>query len=315
MALVRCPKHKIPYNDSNPRGCPACAREKEGGAEIMQELARASQMIKRPTSGSMAAPPPPPPEVDAPVPAAPVTAQPRIPIPVVTRLTHLLILFRNRRTLAVGGALAVLLLVALILRSGPRFTDAPSPAVYGGTVRPFPVTPNDPITVVFAAVGPQQSQPNPTSGSLERYWYGTDLFVDAHNGLVYAMTMAVPNRHWRGLRVGMNRTNTEGMLALLGPPREAESPTAGRPDTVAGYVVYRSLDSRPRRTLLAEVRPPNGCFDVLVDLQPRAIGTLSRGQEKWVVITRVNGVQEDVVTRIRVVSRAIAGPYSGEPVC
>ena len=34
MPLVRCPTHKIPYNDENPRGCPACAREKEGAAQV-----------------------------------------------------------------------------------------------------------------------------------------------------------------------------------------------------------------------------------------------------------------------------------------
>src|SRR5262249_58433835 len=51
MALVRCPIHKIPYNDENPRGCPACALEKEGGgeAQVMQELARAVQGPRRTT--------------------------------------------------------------------------------------------------------------------------------------------------------------------------------------------------------------------------------------------------------------------------
>jgi len=95
-------------------------------------------------------------------------------------------------------------------------------------VRPFPVAPNDPIAVVFSAVGPQRSQPNPTSPMLERYSYGTDLFVDGLNGMVYAITLAVPNRNWRGLRVGMSQTNAEGMLAMLGPPREAEPPTDAR---------------------------------------------------------------------------------------
>ena len=46
MALIRCPVHKIPFNDDNPRGCPACAREKggKGRASIMQELAKAQQV-------------------------------------------------------------------------------------------------------------------------------------------------------------------------------------------------------------------------------------------------------------------------------
>jgi len=33
MALIRCPKHGVPFNDDNPRGCPACALEKEGGEQ------------------------------------------------------------------------------------------------------------------------------------------------------------------------------------------------------------------------------------------------------------------------------------------
>jgi hypothetical protein len=51
MALVRCQIHDIPYNDENPRGCPACAREKQGedlDAQAIQELARVSRGIRRP---------------------------------------------------------------------------------------------------------------------------------------------------------------------------------------------------------------------------------------------------------------------------
>src|SRR5262245_31854169 len=104
MALVRCPIHKIPYNDENPRGCPACALEKEGGgeAQVMQELARAVQGPRR-TTGTQAPPTEPvePPRRSTgtrpapdgsrrsstsqpvvPEPASlPVTPPPRIPIP------------------------------------------------------------------------------------------------------------------------------------------------------------------------------------------------------------------------------------------
>ena len=57
MALVRCEKHSIPYNDSNPRGCPACAREEKGDdqATMMAELARASRRVE-----AIPEPPPPP---------------------------------------------------------------------------------------------------------------------------------------------------------------------------------------------------------------------------------------------------------------
>jgi hypothetical protein len=168
---------------------------------------------------------------------------------------------------------------------------------------------------VFSALGPQPSQPNPTARTLERYSYGTDMFVDALNARVYAITLSVPNRSWRGLRVGMTQTNAEGALALLGPPREAEPTTTPAADTVSGYLVYRTLDLRPRRTLLAEVRPPNNCFDVLVDLRPRTLGILTKGRQKWVVVVPPDGTHEWVVTRIRVISRSMPGPYSVGPVC
>jgi hypothetical protein len=304
MALVKCPKHKIPYNDANPRGCPACALEKEGGG-MMQELARASQMVKRPSSASL-----PPVDVDG-----PVSRQPRIPLPSVRRFAQLFLLLRNRRNATVAAAIIVSLLLILVISKRTRFTDAPNPVVYNGVVRPFPVSPNDPITMVFSALGPQKPTPNPDAQSLERYSYGTDLFVDAINGRVYAVTIAVPNRSWQGLRVGMSATNAEGALAMMGAPREAESRLNGRADTLAGYVVYRSLESRPRRTLVAEVRPPNNCFDVMVELQPRSIGYLTRGGQKWVALNRPGGPLEWVITRIQVVSRSATGPYSAGPAC
>ena len=310
MALVRCPKHKIPYNDANPRGCPACAQEKEGDRTTsqfgaMQELARASQMVRRPsTTGSAVA-----------VPETPVTTQPRLPTPVESRIAQVLALVRGRSFLTAGSGLILLLILVLVLSTRARFSPADSPARYSSVIRPFPVSPNDPIAMVFSAVGPQVSQPNPTARTLERYSYGTDLYIDALNGVVYSITLAVPNRSWRGLRVGLNQTNIEGVLALLGTPFVADSAMDSRADTISGYVAYRNLDTRPRRTLVASVRPPNGCYDAFVDLQPRAIGVLTKGRDRWVVITRVGGVQEWVVTRVRVVSRSMAGPYTGEPAC
>src|SRR5215510_12188287 len=106
MALVKCPKHKIPYNDANPRGCPACAQEKDAGAaNVMQELARASQL--RRTSGAV-------PAIDTDV---PVTTQPRIPVPTARRLEQLLVVLKSRRTLAIGGGAIVLLLLILAFTS------------------------------------------------------------------------------------------------------------------------------------------------------------------------------------------------------
>jgi hypothetical protein len=308
MALVRCPRHKIPYNDQNPRGCPACARERETGraseVNAMAELARASQM-RRP--GTLAAP-----VVE---PDSPVTQQPRFPVPRFSRAMQLLAAVRQRRVLAASVGLVVVLAVVLVASSGPEFTSAVSPAVYTGTVRPLPAEPGQPIGLVFAALGPQSAEPNPTSQGLERYSYGTDIAIDAQNGLIYAITLAVPNRSWRGLQVGMNQTSAEGTLALLGIPTVSMPAAPAAPDTVGGYVTYRSSDQRPRRTLITEVRPPNGCFDVTVDIQPRAIGVVRTGSVSLAAVSRP-GVEPDwVVTRIRVVSRAMAGPYATGVAC
>ena len=79
--------------------------------------------------------------------------------------------------------------------------------------------------------------------------------------------------------------------------------------------MYPSLDERPVRTLRAEVRPPNGCLDVLVDLQPRAIGVLLDGDDRYAVVGRGEPTLDWVVTRIRVVSRAIRGPYAAGVAC
>lgn len=212
MPMIRCPKHKIPYNDSNPRGCPACAREKEGGRAsdvmVMQELARASQMIKRPTG------------ISGPMPesSAPVTQQPRAPRPRFTALMKALRFLRKKQFLAGAGAAIALLAIALLATSGPTFTVAFSPSNYPTIIRPLPISPNDAVAVMFSAIGPQIPQPNPQARELERYSYGTEFIIEAVNGQIYSITFSVPNRAWRGLKVGMDQTHAEGALALLGTP-------------------------------------------------------------------------------------------------
>ena len=310
MAVVRCPIHKIPYNDENPRGCPACAQEKTGGTtEVMRELARASQLGKRGSTvtGFTIAEPERTGE-------RPVTTQPRIPLPGVTRLALLLKNMRRRREILIAaGALAVLI-IFFTFNQRTRFTRSDNPPAFSGAIYPLPVAPNDPVAMVFSALGAQESRPNPSTPSVERYAYGDEVQVDALNGSVYALTLSSPNRSWRGLRVGMTPTGAEGMLALLGPPRDVDAPASSRPDTVSGYVVYRSLELRPRRTLLAEVRPPNNCFDVLVDIQPRVIGVLSRGGEILQAVSD-GGPEDWVVTRIRAISRSVPGPYAAKTAC
>ena len=107
MTLVRCPIHKIPYNDENPRGCPACAREREGGGQdssVMKELARASQ-TKRPSVAT-----PAPMEFDM-----PVTSPPRAPTPGVPRFTRALHFIKDRQNLSIAGAVILLLIIVLFI--------------------------------------------------------------------------------------------------------------------------------------------------------------------------------------------------------
>jgi hypothetical protein len=314
MALVRCEKHGIPYNDDNPRGCPACAQEKEGGdrAQIMRELARASQSGRRSSAQTAriieeAA------EQLAGT-ASPVTTQPRAPTVEPTLLDQVRDFARRRPVHAAGVPLIVVFIVAILLRSGPSFIAQPSPAPATGEARPLAIEPGVPVSTVFSVLGVQPPRPHPEARSLERYVYGTDLIVDALNGAVYALTLEVPSVSWRGLRVGISERNAEGALALLGPPREAAPPTTPRADTLGGYVVYPSLDGRPLRALRSEVRPPNGCIDVLVDIRPRAVGVVERGERRYAAVGPPGALPERVVTRVVIVNRAVTGSF-GEAAC
>jgi hypothetical protein len=204
----------------------------------------------------------------------------------------------------------------LLLTAGPRFTPGISPPVLpDADARPLPLNPNTPITLAFSALGTNPPQQNPDDSRLFRYTYGSDLVVDAVGGRIYAITLRIPNRSWRGIRPGQDQRRAEGELALLGNPEEiaVSTPPAGPP--LAGYVVYNSLDSRPSRTLRAVVRPPNGCFDVLVELRPRVIGTIQDGEQRYVAVAEEGGSPVWVVTQIRIVSRSMHGPYAAAPAC
>lgn len=314
MALVRCPKHGIPYNDDNPRGCPACAVEQAGGeqVQIMRELARASQAARRPSLGPGEPAPPPPVEPGPPRRSerlmGPVTTPPRMPVPEPGLLDGLRAAVRHRPIPVVGLPLSVVLLVALLLRSGPTFVAEPSPPPLDGAALPLPIEPGAPITTVFAVLGVQPPQPDPDDRALARYAYGSDLTVDALNGTVYAITIRVPNRTWHGLRVGVPQREAEGALALLAAPQHAAPPATPRADTLRGLVVYPSLAQRPTRILAARVRPPNGCYDVIVDIQPRAAGVVIDGARRWAAIGPPRVTPEWVATGIRVINRAQAGP-------
>ena len=312
MALVRCPKHDIPFNDENPRGCPACAQEKEGrdSSSVMRELARASQAGRR-SSGmqsarilEQAAE-----QFTAGLPS--VTTQPRAPFAEPTGLERITDFARRRPIYTIGIPLIAVAVASLLFRSGPSFIEQPDPPPATGEPRPLAVEPGSPLATVFSILGVQPPRTNPESRTLERYVYGTDLTVDALNGAVYAIALGVPTVAWRGLRVGLSQRNAEGTLALLGPPSDVAPPTAARADTIRGYLVYPSLDTRPLRTLRAEVRPPNGCLDVSVDLRPRAAGVIADGEHRYAAIGPPAAPLEWVVTRVLIVNRAVAGPSGG----
>jgi len=312
VPIVRCPIHKIPYNDENPRGCPACAREREGGApegDVMRELARVSRVAR-----GLEEPPLPK--------GAPVVEifqalrEPTEPTPdAPTPLERLMDVVRSRRIVAFGTASIAVLLVILVLVSGPRYVEAPDPPPAAGDLRLLPIEPGTPITTAFSILGTQPPQATPDAPQLARYHYGTELAVDALNDVVYAITFSLPNRNWRGLSIGEPEQTVRGALALLGVPRElAQGPDPGL-STISGYRVYPSLDQRPTRTLRVEVRRPNGCFDVDVELRPRIAGLLLKGTDRYAVVGRGDVQLQWVSTRVRVVDRSVTGPYAQSAGC
>ena len=276
----------------------------------MRELARASQAARRPSLGALEGPPPaePRPSRRSERLVAPVTTPPRIPVPEPGWLDRLGAAVRRRPVPVIGVPLSVILLGLLLFRSGPTFVAQPSPAATNGPALPLPIEPGAPITTAFAVLGVQPPQPNPDAPALARYSYGSDLTIDALNGSVYAITLLVPNRSWHGLQVGVPQQQAEGALALLGPPQPAAPPTTPRADTLRDLVAYPSLAERPTRSFKAEVRPPNGCYDVIVDIQPRATGVRPEGQRRWAVVGPPQAPLIWVATRIRVIDRAVAGP-------
>jgi hypothetical protein len=222
----------------------------------------------------------------------------------------------GRRWMGVGAVAVLVLAAILFFTSGPRFVRQSHPAeVEPVEIRPLPFNPGTPTNMVFAVLGTQAPSPHPDDQRLTRYAFGAELQVDALNQVVYAITFGVPNRSWQGLRVGVPEQNARGTLALVGTPEAVPTGVMNEPESVGRYFVYPSLEERPVRRLRAEVRPPNGCLDVLVDLQPRAIGVLLDGDNRYAVVGRGDPTLDWVVTRVRVVSRSIRGPYAAGVAC
>lgn len=320
MAVVRCPRHNIPYNDQNPRGCPACAAEREGPdptAEAIRELQRASRGVGRPPDIEILPPPPPDEEPRAPSSAwpPPVTQPPRFPTPLPTRGERATAFIRHRfvwLALGVAGVVALLLFYEI---TKPAFVPQQIPPSPSGDAKPVPLGPNIPLDGVFAMLGTAPGRVNPDSPTLARYVFSDGLTVDALNGTVYAVTVTSPAQSWRGLRVGMDSVAAEGALSLLGRIQARPTPRAAVPFSQEGFQTYPTLAGLPRRTRIAEVRPPNGCYDVIVDFAPRAIGWVSDGKQRFVAIARGNAPLSWALVRIRAVSRALPGPYAAAPIC
>ncbi len=132
---------------------------------------------------------------------------------------------------------------------------------------------------------------------------------------MYAVTLQLPNRSWKGLRPGMSQQRAEGTLALLGTPERLDRGPTPAPEEMGNYLVYPSLDARPRRRLRTAVRPPNGCYDVLVELRPGALGLLRTTDQRYAVVGQSGGSLRWVVTQVQIVSRAMRGPLAGQPEC
>jgi hypothetical protein len=316
MALVRCPKHNVPYNTRNPRGCPACYQERQGNrqATLMRDLARASQGLPRVDIL-------PPVEADddevttviEPW-APPVTQQPRVPTPEPTTWEKLARFVRANAVLVAAVTVGIVGLVMLWSVSRPTFEEGAIPPHLSGEALPFPVQPNVPIVGAFALVGTVPPQVNPDAASLARYDFGRGATVDVLNGIVYAITLTTPERAWNGARVGLDEVPARGQLALLGTVQVRAVPSLTA-RTVGNYVAYPTLEQLPHRLLTTAVRPPNGCYDVEMELAAQVIGTVTRGEEHFFAIARRGSVPRDVIHRVRVVSRSMPGPYAGRPAC
>jgi len=315
MTLVRCPKHNVPYNDENPRGCPACHQERQGGgpATLMRDLARASQGAPRIEIL-------PPPETEEPVTTVteswggPVTHPPRVPTPAPGAWEKLVQGARENAVISAALGLGIVGVVVLWSMSRPTFEPQLIPEHVAGDALPFPAQPNVAVAGVLALLGAVPPQINPDSPTLARYDYGRGTMVDVLNGIVYAVTLTTPERAWNGARVGLDETRARGHLALLGEVQQRDLPLLGGL-TVGNYITYPTLAALPRRVLVTAVRPPNGCYDVEMALAPQVIGYVTRGDQRLLAVARRGSLPWDVVHQVRVVSRALAGPYAGPPVC
>lgn len=307
MAVVRCPKHELPYNEDNPRGCPACAAEEAGESYTSASAAWSQRGVeaepsRRADAGATG------PGSDSLVRSIEDqlnVATDRLFDPFRRAGEWLKDQAKARPAIASLVVLVgVLALVTAVRRmGGPEFVEQPIPRPANGDVRPLAVVPGQPLDVMFSILGITTPRPHPTESRMERYVYTLDLIVDALNGQVHSLTIRTPDRSWRGLRVGMPAADGEGALSLLGRFTSRDD-GRGEPDVKDGYLIFPSRVTIPVTTITAEMRPPNGCLDVTVEFQPAIWGELVDGGLRSPVVGMAGDELGWVVTQIHVVTRA-----------
>jgi hypothetical protein len=306
MAVVRCPKHELPYNEDNPRGCPACAAD-ESGESYSSASAAWTRSGPGPEPGGLE-------RLETPVPGSDSLVR-SIEDQLNVATDRLLDPFRRTgrwikdQAKARPGWTTVVVLVGIILMitlvrriGGPDFVAQPSPPAPTGEVLPLAVEPGQPLGVMFSILGTREARPHPVESRLERYVFTLDLTADGFNGQVHALTIRTPDRSWRGLRVGMPSADGEGTLSMLGRFTSRDD-GRGEPQVKDGYLIFPSRVTLPVRTITAEMRPPNGCLDVTVEFQPAISGELVDGGLRQPVVGMEGDELAWVVTGINVVSR------------
>ncbi|MCZ6916822.1 MAG: hypothetical protein O7I93_08600 [Gemmatimonadetes bacterium] len=320
MAVVRCPKHELPYNEDNPRGCPACAAEELGGTDGSASAAwTRSGTTDQPVelegfghagagagSGSLVR------SIEGQLNAA--TAWLTDPFRRIGRWIKGQAKARpGWATLAVvAGFIFVIVMIRRI--GAPDFLAQADPPAASGEVLPLAVEPGTRLDIMFSILGTRTPRPHPTQANLERYVYSLDLVADAMNGEVYALTLRTPDRSWRGLRVGMSSIEGEGALSMLGR-FTSRTQSRGEPQIKDGYQIFSSRTILPVRRITAEVRPPNGCLDVTVEFRPAITGVLIDGGLRTLVVAREAEELNWVLTQTYVVSRTGDRDPRNELIC
>ena len=184
MAIIRCPKHKIPYNDENPRGCPACALESTSTEEfrVMRELAKASGPPR--TSQETASPRGKSRETDRDAPAPRQTLSDlfqgrpaQVPMEPVEKSKWEAIrdTVVYSRLLKIGLPVIAVMIGWLFWTSGGRFVEQTSPPIPVGEVLPLAIQPGMPMENVFSSIGTQPPTAHPSNRRLARHVYGISL--------------------------------------------------------------------------------------------------------------------------------------------